>query len=161
LDGEALGNAHRETSAEGERLGYEYSRPSDGAAIVSRRKWEPVLEEFKQSEEPESVLLVSGSQTLIRILVAWKKMEIRRNPRSSKYFVDSDGSAWQWLWKNVEYSMQDLEERLPFSDSGLQQKVDALIANRVLYPDGTINSFADRFLREKVVKLYPSARMKK
>ena len=128
---------------------------------MSRRKWEPVLEEFKQSEEPESVLLVSGSQTLIRILVAWKNIEIRRNPRLSKYFVDSDCSAWQWLWKNVEYSMQDLEGRLPFSDSELQKKVDALIANKILYPDGTINSFADRLLREQVVKLYTSARLKK
>lgn len=79
----------------------------------------------------------------------------------SKFVADSDYSAWQWLWNNVEYSLEDLEEKLPFSDRRLKQRVNALIANRILYPDGTINSFADRFLKEKVLKLYPSARVKK
>jgi hypothetical protein len=29
-----------------------------------------------------------------------------------------------------------------------------LIGNRIIYPDGTVNSFVERYLRERVVKLF-------
>jgi len=29
-----------------------------------------------------------------------------------------------------------------------------LIGNRIIYPDGTINSYVQRYLREQVVKLF-------
>jgi hypothetical protein len=33
-------------------------------------------------------------------------------------------------------------------------KLRSLIGNRILYPDGTVNSFAQRYLRERVLKLF-------
>jgi hypothetical protein len=35
-----------------------------------------------------------------------------------------------------------------------QRKLKPLIGNRVLYPDGTVNSFVQRYLRERVLRLF-------
>ncbi len=36
----------------------------------------------------------------------------------------------------------------------VERKLKPLIGNRVLYPDGTVNSFVQRYLRERVLKLF-------
>jgi len=36
----------------------------------------------------------------------------------------------------------------------LENKMKPLIGNRIIYPDGTVNSFVERYLREQVVKLF-------
>ena len=40
------------------------------------------------------------------------------------------------------------------SSYGLDGKMKVLIGNRVLYPDGTINSFVQRYLRDRVLKSF-------
>ena len=44
--------------------------------------------------------------------------------------------------------------RIPNAKAGTQTNLEALIANRVLYPDGTANGFVERYLKERVVKLF-------
>ena len=58
------------------------------------------------------------------------------------------------MLENARFSKDELLQRIPSSDTKTLQKIDALIANRVLYPDGTANSFVERFLREKVVRQF-------
>ena len=36
----------------------------------------------------------------------------------------------------------------------VERKLKPLVGNRVLYPDGTVNSFVQRYLRERVLKLF-------
>ena len=40
------------------------------------------------------------------------------------------------------------------SDFKFDEKVETLIGNRIIYPDGTVNSFVQRYLREKVPGLF-------
>jgi hypothetical protein len=40
------------------------------------------------------------------------------------------------------------------SEAGLENKMKPLIGNRILYPDGTVNSYVQRYLREKVINLF-------
>ena len=52
--------------------------------------------------------------------------------------------------------LTELIEKLgiSFSESGLESKMKHVIGNSVLYPDGTVNSFVQRYLREQVLKLF-------
>ena len=61
---------------------------------------------------------------------------------------------WDWLWANTHYSVADLAELSGLSAPLVERKLKPLIGNRVLYPDGTVNSFAQRYLRERVLKLF-------
>jgi hypothetical protein len=69
---------------------------------------------------------------------------------------DSENDVWDWLWKNTGFSLTELKAKtgVPYSESVLKQKMKPLIGNRILYPDGTVNSFVQRYLRGEVAKLF-------
>ncbi len=53
----------------------------------------------------------------------------------------------------MEYPREELISKSGVSERTFDSKLATLIGNRVLYPDGTINSFVQRYLRKKVLKL--------
>lgn len=114
------------------------------------------LARFKQNERPEAVLVVADNPERIKIVVAWTSLEVRRAEELTGLRGESESEVWEWLWKNTRYSRAELIDRIgiSFSESGLASKMKPLIGNRILYPDGTINSFVQRYLRERVLKLF-------
>ena len=118
---------------------------------MKKDRWLETLEQFRSVERPECVLLVSGTPSLVRILVAWMNMPVGRRKRLTP--LPENGEArWEWLWRNASYSVAELARCLPFPDNEPDRKLHALIANKVLYPDGTINGYVARFLRTRIVK---------
>ncbi|MEE9201764.1 MAG: hypothetical protein V3U31_01035 [Dehalococcoidia bacterium] len=111
---------------------------------------------FKQNERPEAVLLVADDPERIKLVVAWTNLEVRRPGKLTELRGESENEVWEWLWKNTKYSRTELVEKIgiSFSESGLESKLRPLIGNRILYPDGTVNSFVQRYLREQVLKLF-------
>lgn len=111
---------------------------------------------FKQNERPEAGLLVADNPERIKIIVAWTSLEVRRVENLSELRSESESEVWEWLWKNARYSQAELIDRIgiSFSESVLESKMSPLVGNRILYPDGTINSFVQRYLREQVLKLF-------
>jgi hypothetical protein len=111
---------------------------------------------FKQNEKPETVLIVADNRELIKIIVAWSNLEVRTAGSLTMLVSNSENETWDWLWKNTGFSLAELKTKtgVSYCESVLEQKMKPLIGNRILYPDGTINSFVQRFLREQVVKLF-------
>jgi hypothetical protein len=111
---------------------------------------------FKQNEKPETVLVIAGNQELIKIIVAWSNLEVKPADEMTKLTGDSENAVWDWLWKNAGFSLTELKVKtgLPCSESVLGQMMKPLIGNRILYPDGTVNSFVQRYLRGEVAKLF-------
>lgn len=83
-------------------------------------------------------------------------MPVERRRRLTVQPEDRE-QQWEWLWQNTVYSPERFVERLPFSDKDVEQKLRGLIANKVLYPDGTVNGYVERFLRARIVKSLSSA----
>lgn len=119
------------------------------------------LRRFKENEKPEAVLMVADSPQLVKIVVAWTNTTTHRLPTLSRLYDRADETVWAWLWKNTEFSREELAVRLPFADSTTNHKIDALIANRVLYPDGTANGFVEKYLREQVLRFFGRKTSKK
>ena len=120
---------------------------------MSRSAYEKELKWFKDNEKPEPVLLVANSPQNVRIVVAWMNTSARRGRRLSKHPGTSETRRWEWLWENAHYSREELIAKSAVPEEDFQRKLAALIGNRVLYPDGTINSFVRRYLHERVLKL--------
>jgi len=121
---------------------------------------------FKQNEKPEVVLLVADNPERIKIVVAWTNLAVKRAEKLTKPKGDSEKGAWEWLWKNTIYSKNELIDKIGihFSELALDGKLKPLLGNRILYPDGTVNSYVQRYLREQVVKLFeakPKKQVKK
>ena len=111
---------------------------------------------FKQNEKPEVVLLVADNPERIKIVLAWTNLNVKHPDKLTELRGETENEVWQWLWENVEYSKRELLEKIgiSFSELGLESKMKPLIGNRIIYPDGTVNSFVQRYLREQVVKLF-------
>lgn len=114
------------------------------------------IEFFKQNEKPEVVLLIADSPELIKIIVTWAILDVRRAEKFTGLPGDSEREVWEWLWKNTRFSLIELKEKagMSLAESILEKKMKPLIGNRILYPDGTVNSYIQRYLKERVVKLF-------
>lgn len=124
---------------------------------MSRAEYKEALDYFKQSENPEAVLMVCDSALLRQMCVAWTNTPVRLPKRIVRRPGQKDEHAWwQYLWGVVKYDEADFMSRVPTSDRNLGAKFCALKANRVLYPDATLNSYVARYLQEKVRKQFPS-----
>ncbi len=119
--------------------------------------WQEKLSAFKENEQPEATLMIAGQTELMRIALAWKQTEVSRGRRLSKLQGNSEADIWAWLWKNVRYDRAALLGRIPGASNRTARNLDALIGCRVLYPDGTINAYVERYLKERVVKLFAPA----
>jgi len=109
---------------------------------------------FKENEKPEVVLFVGDDATLTKIALAWTNATVKRPQELSPLRGDCESEVWNWLWENTSYSRSDLLARSGAFEHGFDAKLAILIGNRILYPDGTVNSFVQRFLREKVLRLF-------
>jgi hypothetical protein len=117
-----------------------------------------VLNRFKQNEKPEVVLLLDNNPELVKIVVAWTNINIKpiRNLTGSP--DNCEVESWDWLWENVAYSLKELKEKTgtPISEKALGDKLKPVIGNRIIYPDGTVNPYVERYLRDRVIKLFES-----
>ncbi len=112
------------------------------------------LRRFKENENPEVVLLVADDPEFTKIVVAWTSLDVRLAEKPSPCPGESEHEIWDWLWANAGYSLADLAERSGLTVPLIERKLKPLVGNRVLYPDGTVNSFVQRYLRERVLKLF-------
>ncbi len=109
---------------------------------------------FKENEKPEVVLLIADDPYLIKIVIAWTNTAITHKEKLSLLKGYSEREVWQWLWDNAVYSREDLIANSSVPDHGFAKRLTPLIGNHVLYPDGTINTFVQRYLRDRVLKLF-------
>ena len=112
------------------------------------------LARLKDNEKPEAVLLVADDPELVKVIVAWSNTVVKSAEKASVLPDDSDDRVWKWLWDNALYSRPELLSRIALSEREFDRKWKILVGNRVLYPDGTVNSFVQRYLREKVLTLF-------
>ncbi len=118
------------------------------------------LEWFKQNEKPEVVVFVADNPELIKFIIAWTNTTVGRTEDATALCDESENAAWQWLWSNATFSEEELLANSGQSRYRFDQELKTLVGNRILYPDGTVNSFVQRYLREKVLSLF-NARPKK
>lgn len=121
---------------------------------MSLEQYADRLAYFRENEKPEVVLLIADDLDLIKIIVAWTNTTVTRAEKLSPTRGDSESEVWDWLWKNSVYSREELIAKSALSEYGFEKKMRPLIGNRVLYPDGTVNSFVQRYLRDRVLKLF-------
>jgi hypothetical protein len=122
---------------------------------MSERLYLEKLAWFKQNEKPEAVLLVADNPERIKLVIAWTNLSIGRADKLTELKSESENDIWEWLWENTDYSRAELKEKSGISyEIALENLMRPLIGNRVIYPDGTVNSYVQRYLREQVVKLF-------
>jgi hypothetical protein len=111
---------------------------------------------FKQNEKPEVVLMLADDPERIGIVIAWTNINVKPAETMTELVNTYETGIWDWLWENTLFSHRELKEKTgtSLSEIGLENKMRPLIGNRIIYPDGTVNSYVQRYLRERVVHLF-------
>ena len=121
---------------------------AEGSAFAAR------LAGFKAEESPEVVLVVADDHDLIRLCIAWTNTAVRMKGKMAALKDGSSHGTWQWLWDHAEYDRRELIRKSGVGSHGFDGKMGILVGNRILYPDGTINAFVQRYLRDRVLKSF-------
>jgi hypothetical protein len=120
--------------------------------MEDKMKFEEAIGEFRGKEEIEdtSCLFSKGtnSDSLRRIVVAWNKIKITRLSKK-KASPPGEHDLWKWMWEQVSYDEEELK-RVSGVRVNLNSLVEILKGNRLIYPDGTISSFAQTALKMKI-----------
>jgi hypothetical protein len=111
-----------------------------------------VLSEFKAKENPEAILIVGEDPLMVRLTLAWPNVLIADTKPSIPFSAHwGDVERWNWLWQNVRYLKKDVCAVV--GRTRLDTPLRSLIANRILYPDGTVHAYVLRYFRTRVIKL--------
>ena len=113
--------------------------------------FEEAIEKFRAMEQVEDVMQLVGKepqQELLRkIVVAWPKVRINRAPTKTK--PPEDGFAlWDWLWTQVVIDTEKIAGIAGSGQGTTEKNINLLRGNRIIYPDGTVSSFATKALRQ-------------
>ncbi len=122
--------------------------------------FDEILHQFKAGEQPDCLLLLSEDSASLKIAVAWGGISIRRVELGKPSPDEPDALRWDWLWSSVSYSIAEVAVRTGLTTYLIERKLPGLVANRVIYPDGTLNSFVQRYLRERVLRLFRPAKQR-
>ena len=136
---------------------------SDAPCIQTpvERQWLDHLAEFKSQEKPEPVLLLAEDTDLVRLTVAWTNTAAVPAKKLTRPPGEVTTNAWwEWLWANTVFSRQEVMANAAYPESGFDRKFRALVGNRIIYPDGSINSFVQRYLRERVLRIFQTGNQK-
>ena len=109
----------------------------------------------KEIEHPDVVLLIAENPNAQRLLVSWKNL-----PRSFKKGKSEPASISE-AWEQVEFD-QEHWARIAHVHSGLANDLaKVLIANNLIYPDGSMNEFVQKYLNSLVITSIAKAKPKK
>lgn len=115
-------------------------------------KFDEVLAEFKASSEAGSVLPICEDVNLRNGVIAWKSIRIERVENGECPESDA-GSKWDWLWKQVKFDLVLFGRiaGIPYQDTG--NVFERLKWLRFIYPDGTVNTFAQQLLNSMLAAM--------
>jgi len=102
--------------------------------------------------------LIADDALLIKIVTIWSYLNIKQLNRLKPLTGTTENDIWEWLWANTVFDVKEIKTKIDFHypESILKNKIQQLIGNRIIFPDGTINSFVQKYLRERVLKLFDS-----
>jgi len=110
-----------------------------------------LLAEFKDSEEADNLVPLIEDQSLRNGLVAWKSVTIRFKEASDCTYKD-ETSKWNWMWQQIEYDSDTFAAVSGSKPQNAQALIIRLIGLRLIYPDGTVNILARKYLQAMIME---------
>lgn len=116
-----------------------------------------VLSYFKKIESVEAISPIIEDQSMRDGLVAWKSVVIRIY-RNENCTLTSEAERWNWLWDCTEFSIADFGSVAGVKQCDASLLFQRLKGYRLIYPDGTINTWAIKFLQAHIMSKLPKAK---
>ncbi len=117
---------------------------------MSEWPFRDLLSTLKAEEKSGALVFVYQDKDLRRTLVAWTMMRIDR-PGD----WDSVPRSWDGLWAKVKFDMAQLATHLDTYDAHAWHLFERAKGLRLIYPDGTLHSAAQKLIEELLQQELP------
>lgn len=116
-----------------------------------------ILTAFKAQEEErlECVHPLVKDSLLRNFVVAWSMSSVSFD-RPEGPMPDDEASRWNWLWTGNRFDRREIANALKIDQTKVGRLVDRAAAFRLIYPDGTVNQMAVKFIRAEIAKAMKS-----
>ncbi|MCC6156902.1 MAG: hypothetical protein IT350_02540 [Deltaproteobacteria bacterium] len=108
--------------------------------------FEEIVEALRAKESPDAIILIAENPRAQKLVVAWKTVEIRR------LAVSDSCQSGRGPWGSIEFDRQQWYRHAGLSPFEGQRDAECLIANSIVYPDGTIHEYVQKFLNSLVAE---------
>lgn len=108
-----------------------------------------LLASFRTSESPESAVWLLNDPEAKRLVGVWITFPTRWTAPKGKPPED-ERLAWDWIWTGNAPDLDGLATRADLQRYATARKFEALRASRLIYPDGTISTWASAILKADV-----------
>lgn len=114
--------------------------------------WESILLRFKSVQTATQLAPLLTDDMLVNGLAAWSGTPLRKKADISACEYDDEQSQWNWLWEFVEinYAMFGIIAGVKKHEH--MDLFTRLKGLRLIYPDGTINALADKYVQQMIRK---------
>ena len=119
-----------------------------------------VLQRFKDDESAENIVPLVDDEELRNGVVAWKSVVIQYSDNNPPCEGDSDAEQWEWMWSKVRFDLSSFAVVAGVPAQDAAKLFNRLKGLRLIYPDGTIHTFAAQYLQAVIMAKLPKASKK-
>lgn len=114
-----------------------------------------VLKQFKENETAESIVPLVESEELRNAVVAWKSVVVSfKEPKDCPPDI-SEAERWAWMWDQADFDLNSFATVAGCQPQHVGRVFARLRGLRLIYPDGTINNFAAKYLQAIIMAKLP------
>ncbi|MCB9102622.1 MAG: hypothetical protein H6684_08550 [Deltaproteobacteria bacterium] len=106
-----------------------------------------LLEAARVAETPDVILLIADNAIALKLIVAWKTVDVQ-NPDEDQEF-----STLRDMWKETTFEWKQWYTNAGLSPHENQRIGQCLIANGIVYPDGTMNQMVQKYINTQIADL--------
>lgn len=113
-----------------------------------------LLSRLKSEKRFAEILFLQNEPQLVGVLLLWKNFPVRfLPPPEPPNGWPPDGG--ETLWKYCEYDREEFADLLGINRGEAEQALKLLRTLGLIFPDGSINENAEKWLNAQVVKMLP------
>lgn len=105
-----------------------------------------LIEDFRNNETVENVLPLVDDSNLRNGILAWRTLKIDIDNLDEECPKENEQEKWDWLWSKVKFDHIKFADVAGILDYKVIKMVTRLQALRLIYPDGTANKQAIKFM---------------
>lgn len=110
-----------------------------------------LLAHYKGADALASLVCIVDDVVAMRVLTLWPNVPKTWSAPEGQP-PDDENARWAWLWSGCSFSAEDYALMAELGTSTLERKLARIKAARLVFPDGTVDSNADAFVRTYIKK---------
>jgi hypothetical protein len=126
-------------------------------------KFKDILESFKKDESAEYIMPLTEDKALRNGILAWNSMPVKLDIEKDcpEDILNNRKLQWEWMWDSISYDIKRFSVIMSCKEYEVVPIVTRLRSLYLIYPDGTINEMAKKYLKGIVISKFLKQQGKK